>query len=121
MARRTSARGIQAHDHIRKILLVEGAPDYLAACQLIAAQDENILPVTMLGASASISHEAIKYFTCRNVTIVAHPDNAGREAAMRWGTQLQDWGAIVQAIQLKKGDLCSVVASGETYEHLVRS
>ena len=113
--------GFQAHEHIRKILLVEGAPDYLAACQLIAAQDDNILPVAMLGASASISHEAIKYFACRNVTIVAHPDNAGREAAMRWGAQLQDGGAIVQAIQLKKGDLCSVVASGETYEHLVRS
>jgi hypothetical protein len=113
--------GFQAHEHIRKILLVEGAPDYLAACQLIAAQDENILPVAMLGASASISQQAIKYFACRNVTIVAHPDNAGREAAMRWGTQLQDGGAIVQAIQLKKGDLCSVVASGETYEHLVRS
>jgi hypothetical protein len=74
--------------NVRKILLVEGGPDYLAACQLIAAQDESILPVAMLGASASIDPEALKYFTCREVTILAHPDQAGREAAMRWGTQL---------------------------------
>ena len=51
--------GFHAHEHIRKILIVEGAPDYLAARQLIAAQDENILPVAMLGASASISQQAI--------------------------------------------------------------
>jgi hypothetical protein len=32
-------------EHVRKILLVEGGPDYLAACQLIAeSTDENVLP-----------------------------------------------------------------------------
>ena len=40
-----------AQKHVHKILLVEGGPDYLAACQLIGEQDENVLPVAMLGGA----------------------------------------------------------------------
>jgi hypothetical protein len=48
--------------HCHKILLVEGGPDYLAACQLIAESgEENVLPVAMLGAGATISQDALTY------------------------------------------------------------
>jgi hypothetical protein len=48
--------------HCDKILLVEGGPDYLAARQLIAgSREENVLPVAMLGAGATISQDALTY------------------------------------------------------------
>ena len=76
-------------EHVRKIILVEGGPDYLAACQIIAAQDVNILPVAMLGASQSIIDDALPYFRNRQVTVVAHADEAGRTAGMRWRKHIQ--------------------------------
>jgi hypothetical protein len=79
-------------EHVHKILLVEGGPDYLAACQIIYEQDVNVLPVAMLGASLRICNEALPYFTGRHVTIVGHPEEAGRAAATRWGTQIKAAG-----------------------------
>ena len=55
-------------EHCHKILLVEGGPDYLAACQLIAAEVCNILPVAMLGSSAS---------HCRRCTALFHGAQSG--------------------------------------------
>ena len=104
--------------HVHKILLVEGGPDYLAACQLIAAQDENVLPVCMLGASATISNDALSYFANRRATIVGHPDDAGRDGGMRWAKQIKAAGGIVRLVQLKKGDLCDTVSAGATYNDL---
>jgi hypothetical protein len=100
-------------EHVRKILLVEGGPDYLAACQLIAeSTDENVLPVVMMGASAKISQHALPYFAGRHVTIAGHPDKAGRDAALRWALQIRDAGGSARPVALKNGDLCDIVASG---------
>ena len=89
--------------HCHKILLVEGGPDYLSGCQLIAEQYQNVLPVAMLGASATICQEALPYFANRHVTIVGHPDEAGRRAAARWAKQIQGAGGLVRTLQPKKG------------------
>ena len=89
--------------------------DYLAACQLIASQDENILPVSMLGASATIRQDALSHFADRHITIVGHPDDAGRAAAERWARQIQRAGGLVRIFQLKKDDLCDIVAGGATH------
>ena len=104
--------------HVDKILLVEGGPDYLAACQFIAAQDMNVLPVAMLGASQSISDDALPYFADRKVTIVAHPDEAGRAAAMRWAKQIQGAKGAVRIFKLKESDLCEIVAGGAMHDEL---
>jgi hypothetical protein len=102
----------------KKILLIEGGPDYLAACQLIAESGENVLPVAMLGASATICQDALTYFAGRHITIVGHPDEAGRGAAMRWAQQIQAAGGLVRPIRLIKGDLCDIVAAGADHSDL---
>ena len=104
--------------HCHKLLLVEGGPDYLAACQLIAESAENVLPVAMLGAGATICQDALRYFKDRHVTVCAQPDEAGGAAAMRWGQQIKAAGGIVRLVQLKKGDLCDIVAAGATHNDL---
>jgi hypothetical protein len=105
--------------HCHKILLVEGGPDYLAACQLIAESgEENVLPVAMLGAGATISQDALTYFAGRSITVVGHPDEAGLTAAIRWGQQIKAAGGIVRAVRLKKGDLCDIVSAGATHNDL---
>jgi hypothetical protein len=105
--------------HVDKILLVEGGPDYLAACQLIVESgEENVLPVAMLGASATTSQDALTYFAGRNVTVAGHPDEAGLAAAIRWGQQIKAAGGIVRVVRLKKGDLCDVVSAGATHKDL---
>jgi hypothetical protein len=106
-------------EHVRKILLVEGGPDYLAACQLIAAStDDNVLPVVMMGASATISQDALPYFAGRRVTIAGHPDKAGRDAALRWALQIRDAGGFARPVALKNGDLCDIVAAGINHNAL---
>jgi DNA primase len=105
-------------EHVRKILLVEGGPDYLAACQLIAAQDENVLPVAMLGASATICQDALPYFANRRVPVAAHPDEAGQPAAARWMKQIQAAGGLVRIFKLTKGDLCDIIAAGANHDDL---
>jgi hypothetical protein len=105
-------------EHVRKILLVEGTPDFLAACQLIVEQDINVLPVAMLGASQSICNDALPHFSGRKVTIVAHPDEAGRTAAERWAKQIQGARGLPRIFKLKSNDLCDIVAEGATYHDL---
>jgi hypothetical protein len=105
--------------HCHKILFVEGGPDYLAACQLIAGSgEENVLPVAMLGAGATICQDALTYFERRNVTVAGHPDEAGVAAAIRWGQQIKAAGGIVRVVRLKKGDLCDIVSAGATDKDL---
>jgi hypothetical protein len=105
-------------ENVHKILLVEGGPDYLGACQIIAAQDVNILPVAMLGASASITAGALPYFAGRETVIAAHPDKQGVAAATRWAQQIQGAGGSVRAKRLKGGDLNEIVTQGATLDDL---
>ena len=110
--------------HVRKIMLVEGGPDYLAACQIIAESPQtdfdNVLPVAILGAGNDIAADALHHFAQRETTIVAHPGDAGRAAGARWAKQIQHAGGRVKIFNLNqnKGDLCDVVAAGATNDDL---
>jgi hypothetical protein len=87
------------------VLLVEGGPDYLAACDLLMAAERDFLPVAMLGASSAIDEEAIPFFKGQKVLVLGHPDDAGEEAAKKWGTQLKRAGANVRATKMETLDL----------------
>jgi hypothetical protein len=103
--------------HVHKILLVEGGPDYLAACQIVVEQDVNILPIAMLGASQSIAENALAYFSGRKVAIVAHADDAGVGAGKRWAQRIiAAGGAVVRTAALLEGDLNDAVAAGATHK-----
>ena len=92
-----------------RVLLVEGGPDYLAACDLLAVVHPDFLPVAMLGAGQGIHADALPFFKGREVRIIAHPDESGRDAAKRWRSQLVGVGASVTAVQLEGGDLNDMV------------
>ena len=110
--------------NVHKILLVEGGPDYLAACQIIAespATDfDNVLPVAILGASNDIADDALAHFSERQTTIVAHGDNNGCDAAERWKGQIISVGGAAQVFYLNQEgtDLCDAVAAGATYDNI---
>ena len=92
------------------VVLVEGGPDYLAACDLLAAVDKDFLPVAMLGSSNPIHEDALPFFQGRKVIILAHPDDAGLEASLRWKEQLKRVGAKeVRVLQLRDGDLNDLI------------
>ena len=91
------------------VVLVEGGPDYLAACELAFYSKREFLPVAMLGAGQSIHADALAFFKGREVLILAHPDDAGLIAAKRWAAQLKQARATPQAEQLDGGDLNDLV------------
>ncbi len=74
-----------------RILLVEGTPDYVAACQLAMMIGPLVLPCAMLGKGADIAPDALPYFKGRAVTIAGHTDASGRIKA--WGGQIKRAGA----------------------------
>lgn len=93
--------GLQLTDEMpapdKKIVLVEGGPDYLAAIDFTVRFDrDDVHPVAMLG-KAAISPDAIKILSGRRVRIFPHqdPDDGGMEAAIKWHKQLVTAGCQV--------------------------
>jgi len=99
---------LKPHDRT-PFLMVEGSPDYLAACDLASHSTRDFLPLAMLGAGQSIHKDALPLFRGREVVILAHPDEAGLESGKRWGAQLAQAGAKPTVIQLEGGDLNDLV------------
>jgi len=91
------------------VVLVEGGPDYVSACELAFYAKREFLPVAMMGAGQNIHAEALPLFNGREVTILAHPDDAGLTAAKKWAGQLMQTGAKPKARQLEGGDLNDIV------------
>ena len=91
------------------VMLVEGGPDYLAACDVLMKSPRDYIPISMLGSGLAIHAEALPFFSGRRVLIAAHPDKAGQEAAKKWKAQLISAGADVRAKQLQGGDLNDLV------------
>ena len=87
------------------VVLGEGGPDYIALCAVALETKPEFLPVVMLGASLGIHKDALAAFTLRAITIVAHPDNAGRDAAIKWAKQLAPVAKSVRVVQLIDGDI----------------
>jgi hypothetical protein len=95
--------------HDCRVLIVEGSPDYLAACDILATIEREFLPVAMLGANTRIHADALPMFKGRVVTIAAHPGHAGLAAAKRWAVQLQSAAAAPRIKHLIGGDLNDLV------------
>lgn len=89
-----------------RFLLVEGGPDYLAACDLWwrseLTGDGICIPLALLGASQSLPDSALAKLRGREVRIAAHGDEAGENAARRWAAQLDAAGARVSALFLRE-------------------
>lgn len=92
------------------VVLVEGGPDYLAACDVLSFAKTDFLPVAMLGAGTAINASSLAFFAGRAVRVMAHPDEAGLTGAKRWAEQLRQAKATPSLSQLEGGDLNELVA-----------
>jgi hypothetical protein len=91
------------------IVLVEGGPDYLAACDMAWHSSREFLPVAMLGSTSKIHDDALQFFKGREVLILAHPDESGVEGAKTWCNQLRKAKAHPRVKKLLGGDLNDLV------------
>ena len=88
------------------LVLVEGGPDLLAAYAVLARlpmSERDVHPVAMLGTSASIAPDALTAMAGHVVVVLAHGDEAGREAGRRWAKQLSGAGCRVTLRNLPDG------------------
>lgn len=91
------------------VLLVEGAPDFLACALLIAEGGwDNVIclkdavPVAMLGAGSRLPEDDLARFKGARVVILPHLDDAGRKARDTWKAQLREARAVVGDVNLSK-------------------
>jgi hypothetical protein len=96
------------HD-LRALALVEGAPDALAAYQVLCEARALITEggrqvagvLCMAGAALHIPAECLPFFAGRRVRIFADADEEGHTAAARWECQLEEAGAQVDSFDLR--------------------
>ena len=83
------------------VVLVEGAPDLLAAHQFILeeSREGDVAAVAMLGGSNIIPDDASKLLTGKHVRIFPHADPAGQESGARWTAQLESAGCTVDTFR----------------------
>lgn len=85
--------GLPEAEQATNLLLVEGLADFIAAHEVIVANqlEGQWAPVAMLSAGVSISPDALPGFTGKQVLICCHNDADHRagQAALNWGKQLQ--------------------------------
>jgi len=86
------------------LLLVEGGPDYLAACSILW-DHERYQPAAMLGSGQAIHADALPHFRERQVLILSHDDDAGVQGAKKWARQLAQEGATPRIRKMVGGDL----------------
>ncbi len=86
-----------------QMVLVEGAPDLLAAIHLIMVEGkvDSVFPVAMLGAASHrLDNDAKKFFSGMKVRIFPHADDAGMKACIAWAKEIKAAGGIVDAFDL---------------------
>jgi hypothetical protein len=77
-----------------RVLVAEGAPDFLCLWHLIATTGAtDCAPVAMLGAGQTIHPDAARFFRGRDVTIYPHADVAGQRGRDVWARQFYAAGA----------------------------
>jgi hypothetical protein len=88
-------------------ILVEGGPDYLAACDVFVESHQDFLPIAMLGSGMAINEDALPFFSGRRVLILAHSDQnrSGEKGAIKWAQQLRKHRAKVSVHELVGADL----------------
>jgi hypothetical protein len=99
-------------EHLPKILLCEGGPDFLAGCCIAEAIREiDVLPVTMLGKSSNIAEAALPFFAGRRVVIAGHGDASDRVQA--WASQIEPSSRSVTVSLCPEGqDLNDLIKAG---------
>jgi len=103
--------GIHDAARRRRVAIVEGGPDALAAMHFALAQgcEDSVGIVALLGAAVRIPDECIPFFGERHVRIFIHDDGekeSGMKAARAWAEQIRGTAGRVD---------------GVTFEDLVRS
>lgn len=85
----------------RSVLLCEGAPDLLAAFQILYSEsrEADSAAVAMLGANASIRESALHLFEGRRIRICEHLDSAGSGAGLMWFGQLHPHAESVDRVR----------------------
>lgn len=91
--------GTEGATGFKKVALVEGGPDLLAAFAAIQAEGKNdVAVVAMLGAAHKIPHNALIMLGGKRVRIFAHADAAGQKGGMTWASQLSAVGCRVDKL-----------------------
>jgi|GEM_PF-478009 len=83
------------------IALCEGGPDMLAAydcIQELGLRDQ-VGAVGMMGSTSNFSSESLEHMRGKRVRIFIDRDEAGRQAAAKWATQLRSVGADVDGFE----------------------
>jgi hypothetical protein len=89
--------GIHLIGRCQNVLLTEGAPDYLRVLSLLYehGKHQEILPLMMASATASLYEGVLSAFRQKRVRIVAQNDECGLQGAERWRRELVNAGAKV--------------------------
>ena len=95
--------GIREAKDYQTILMVEGAPDLLAAFEAIRGHSGKFAPVAMLSAACPIHTDARRLFDDKRVRIFAHNDGGtGQRAAEKWAKQLTERGCTVDVFSFAR-------------------
>lgn len=95
--------GIREAKDYPNILLVEGAPDLLAAFEAIKGRSDKFAPVAMLSAACPIHTDARRLFDGKRVRIFAHNDGGtGHRAADGWAKKLTERGCTVDVFSFAR-------------------
>ena len=90
--------GIEESVSYPKVALVEGGAALLAYHVIHREyKADRVAPVSMLGAGHKIPAKALRFFVDKKVRIFGHADEQGQNAVRRWGHQLKEAGAEVDA------------------------
>jgi len=78
------------------IVMVEGAPDFLAAHHFALAEGklDSLGIVAVLGAANRLAEEALSLFKGKSIWIYPHRDEAGWKAAIQWAQEIKQAGAL---------------------------
>jgi hypothetical protein len=97
------------YDQLKRILMVEGEPDYFAGLQLLLQSPVDFRVCARLGANVpAISREAAPDFAGASVIVIAHNDPAGVKAEENWVNELREFGAsriVIQRLPFEVNDL----------------
>ena len=90
------------YDQLKRILMLEGEPDYFAGLQLLLQSPVDFRVCARLGANVpAISREAAPHFAGASVIVIAHNDQSGlgEERARGWLKELMAFGAVQALLQ----------------------
>jgi hypothetical protein len=88
------------YDRLKRILLVEGMPDYFAGLALAIESPINFRVAAILGGGIKRTHpEMISHFKDASVIILAHNDDPGEGSASQWAEIIKKMHPVKIGIQ----------------------